>query len=184
MVETTFVFMVVQNVFILFIFLIVFAAIVFGSIYMLSIKIITEFRTHRTQQIKISSKSQLLNLRLKAFERLVLFVERISPDQLIMRHTKQRESATELKHRLVKNIQDEYYHNITQQLYISPILWSEIVAVKEGVIQLVEKTYNSIPEQGSGTDLGKQILFNAIQNEDNQIVRTLQQLKSELEQYF
>ena len=100
MVETTFVFMVVQNVFILFIFLIVFAAIVFGSIYMLSIKIITEFRTHRTQQIKISSKSQLLNLRLKAFERLVLFVERISPDQLIMRHTKQRESATELKHRL------------------------------------------------------------------------------------
>jgi hypothetical protein len=75
-----------------------------------------------------------LPLRLQAYERLVLFLERISPNSLVMRVHRQGLSVRELQRELIMSIRDEYAHNLTQQVYVSPQAWELVVKAYEEMI--------------------------------------------------
>ena len=87
----------------------------------------------------------LLPLRLQAYERLVLLLERISPEQLIARLPQEgREGPGWMAQQwVVQSIRDEFQHNITQQLYVEEATW---LKVREAVDQLIWQI-NQIPAQ-------------------------------------
>jgi len=80
-----------------------------------------------------------LPLRLQAYERMVLFLERISPSKLLVRVNPTGSDENAYESLIVATIEQEFEHNLSQQIYISEECWNIIVAAKNATIQLIRK---------------------------------------------
>ncbi|NNK40013.1 MAG: hypothetical protein HKP45_05095, partial [Winogradskyella sp.] len=80
-----------------------------------------------------------LPIRLQAYERLALFLERISPSKLLIRTHPTSSNKIDYESLLIATIEQEYEHNLTQQIYVSDQCWSIIGAAKNATIQLIRK---------------------------------------------
>jgi hypothetical protein len=80
-----------------------------------------------------------LPLRLQAYERMTLFLERITPAKLLTRVSPTSSNKNSYEALLIANIEQEYEHNLSQQIYISDECWSVICASKNATIQLIRK---------------------------------------------
>ncbi|MCF7569457.1 hypothetical protein L3X37_13970 [Sabulilitoribacter arenilitoris] len=78
-------------------------------------------------------------LRLQAYERLALFLERISPNKLIVRVSPISSNKEDYENLLIQTIEQEMEHNLAQQIYVSEKCWSIIWAAKNATIQLIRK---------------------------------------------
>jgi len=78
-------------------------------------------------------------LRLQAYERMALFLERISPAKLLVRTSPISSSKEDYESLLIQNIEQEFEHNLSQQIYVSDRCWSIITASKNATIQLIRK---------------------------------------------
>jgi len=78
-------------------------------------------------------------MRLQAYERMVLFLERITPSKLLIRVKPTSSSEDNYESLLVATIEQEFEHNLSQQIYISDECWNIIVAAKNTTIQLIRK---------------------------------------------
>lgn len=122
-------------------------------------------------------------VRLQAYERLVMFLERIKPDNLVLRCYQPNMDTRLLRDVMIKNIRDEYEHNLSQQLYISNQAWVYIKNAKEEIIN----TLNSItPKQDEPTSptafAGK--LFELLAGKQTQIDLAQNFLKKEIQENF
>lgn len=86
------------------------------------------------------SQKHAMPLRLQAYERLVLFLERINPAKLLIRVAPQSSNKHDYEDYLVAQIEQEYEHNLTQQIYISAESWDIITTAKNATIQLIRKS--------------------------------------------
>lgn len=78
-------------------------------------------------------------VRLQAYERMVLFLERISPSKLLIRIAPIASDKSSYETLLIASIEQEFEHNLSQQIYISDDCWNIICAAKNATIQLVRK---------------------------------------------
>ncbi|TDU40390.1 hypothetical protein BXY82_2437 [Gelidibacter sediminis] len=78
-------------------------------------------------------------LRLQAYERMAIFLERITPSKLIVRVTPTSSNKDSYENLLIANIEQEFEHNLAQQIYISDDCWNIISAAKNATIQLIRK---------------------------------------------
>src|ERR1700743_2412922 len=85
-------------------------------------------------ELKKTISNQTLPLRLQAYERVVLFVERVNPANLLIRLNGPTYSATELHALVVAEIRNEYQHNVTQQLYVTTRAWGVVRRVKDDTL--------------------------------------------------
>jgi hypothetical protein len=88
-------------------------------------------------------------LRLQAYERLSLFCERISIPNLVMRLRTQESSAQSLRYALLIAIQQEFEHNVSQQVYVSTELWQVIKLSKENMLGIVNEVAQSIAKEAN-----------------------------------
>jgi hypothetical protein len=91
-------------------------------------------------ELRKENRSEVLPLRLQAFERLVLFLERISPGQLLSRIKPVGENKFDYETLLIASIEQEFEHNLVQQVYVSQKCWDAIRASKNSTISLIRKT--------------------------------------------
>ncbi len=105
------------------------------------------FKNYLNQIYKLQTLKQnknqnkgMLTLRLQAYERLIMFCERISIDNLVYRINHADMGVRELKNAMLIAIQQEYEHNITQQVYISENLWEIIHLAKDQLQNLISKS--------------------------------------------
>ena len=94
---------------------------------------------YQLQALKQSKRQNkgILTLRLQAYERLIMFCERMSIDNMVYRLNHADMGVKELKNAMLIAIQQEYEHNITQQIYISENLWKIIQLAKDELQDLV-----------------------------------------------
>lgn len=86
----------------------------------------------------IQANNKLITpIRLQAYERIVLFLERIKPDAMALRLQKQNLSAAQIQMLLLGTVRKEFNHNLSQQLYISNEAWEIIVNAKEQITRLI-----------------------------------------------
>lgn len=97
-----------------------------------------EFERRKYEVAKELNK-QSLPIRLQAYERLTLFLERISPNKLLLRVAPVGNNKEDYETLLVRNIEQEFEHNLAQQIYFSDNCWSVINASKSATIQLIRK---------------------------------------------
>jgi len=78
-------------------------------------------------------------LRLQAYERMALFLERIAPSKLLTRTSPISSNKEDYETLLVANIEQEFEHNLSQQIYVTDECWNIITAAKNATIQLIRK---------------------------------------------
>jgi hypothetical protein len=83
------------------------------------------------------TQGAILPLRLQAYERMTLFMERINPSQLMVRITPISDDKNEYQNYVIAQIEQEFEHNLAQQIYVTEECWSIILAAKNATIQMV-----------------------------------------------
>jgi hypothetical protein len=109
-------------------------------------------------ELKKTISNQTLPLRLQAHERMVLFVERANPANMLVRLNEAGMSAAELHSIVVTELRNEYQHNITQQIYVSTRAWTVVKRVKDDTLSVVTNAVKALPETATGLELSKTIL--------------------------
>src|ERR1700744_205766 len=143
-------------------------------------------KTERIQmlELKKSVANETLPLRLQAYERIILFIERINPENMIIRLNAPEYTAADLHSIIITEIRNEYQHNITQQVYVSSRAWSVVKRVKDDTVNIVAAAYNSLPQGATALDLGRTILVQLSQAENNPYDIGADIIRSEVEQLF
>jgi len=145
--------------------------------YLLGIQ--NQDKEYKTERLRLISP-----VRLQAYERMVLLLERMMPSQLIMRNVLPGTTASELQNSLVSNIRQEFDHNLSQQLYISSNAWSLIKNARESVISEINSAAEKLEKGAPATDLA-QLLFQAeMMNDNSSLNIVLEYLKTEARQLF
>jgi hypothetical protein len=134
--------------------------------------------------LKKAINSQTLPLRLQAYERLVLFTDRINPTNLLIRLNGNGYSAAELHSLIVADIRNEYQHNVTQQIYVSDRAWAVTKRIKEDTLSVVNNAVKALPETATGFDLGKIILNHLSRLEENPYDIATNLIRKDLEDLF
>lgn len=94
-------------------------------------------KSKRNNLLQKQSKSDILSFRLQAYERMTLFLERINPSQLLVRISPISDDKNDYANFVIAQIEQEYEHNLAQQIYISDECWSTITTTKNATIQLI-----------------------------------------------
>lgn len=116
-------------------------------------------------------------LKMQAYERMTLFLERIKPSNLVSKFDKDLE-VHEYIYLLEKSIVEEFDYNTSQQLYISKNSWENILASKNNVLQLIRKTYENLNTNATLKDFKTILLMNYV-NGGDYISETIEDLRKE-----
>ncbi len=159
--------------------------ITFLTAYVILKVFLTGEKDQRELEVRAAHYKESLPIRLQAFERLAIFLERITPTSLLQRVNKPGMSALDLQKTLIASIRLEFEHNLSQQIYISPEAWGMIVQVKEEMVGIINKVGSNIPDVATGKDLSRAILEYFINND--QVMPTqkaLDTLKTEVRKIY
>ena len=108
---------------------------------------------HRTDNSKL-----ITPVKLQAFERMILFLERINLSNLVMRTYANGMTAKALQSKMHASIREEYEHNIALQLYIPNNTWKMIRSSKEETIKVINNCADQLNDDASGLELSQFIL--------------------------
>jgi len=136
------------------------ALIVAGAIFFLIQQYLEKEQQRRVIELRLENSKATLPIRLQAYERIVLFLERISPNNILVRLSSAGQTAADYHRQLQHEIRAEYEHNLSQQLYVSAEAWNLVKEAKENVLTMVNRAYHGLqtPTQLRGTELAKRIL--------------------------
>jgi len=147
------------------------------------------FKTHTDNEEKRrrfllhkEHQKQSLPLRLQAYERMALFMERISPGKLLLRTPPLGDDKKSYESLLVNTIEQEFDHNLTQQIYISDECWNIVKAAKNGTIALIRKT--ALREEVDSAGKMREMILTTIVEKGAPSDTALSAIKSEVEDLF
>src|ERR1044071_517704 len=133
------------------------ASVVLYAVYLLVRSFIVKEIELKKLEIRSRSIDTVLPVRLQAYERMTLFLERTSPQNLLVRINQPGLTSREFQKLLLEEIRNEYNHNASQQVYISEEVWSVIKSAKEDlIIEINEAAQNTAPDSPS-IELAKRI---------------------------
>jgi len=126
----------------------------------------------------------LIPLRLQAYERMVLFLERINPPNLLTREMQAGMKVAQLQGLILKVLRDEYEHNMSQQLYVDEASWEQIKAAKEKIVQLVNSSASKFKSDEEGFKLANEILTSGFEGGKDPIEKAMTAIKKEIKNNY
>ena len=132
-----------------------------------------------TSERKKHGDSITIPLRLQAYERLILLLERFKMSGLIMRNNQPGMSAADLHNALLTNIRDESEHNLSQQLYVSAQTWEMVKNAREETVKLINTTASMLAKETTATELAQNLLIADIDQSNLVIENALNFIKNE-----
>ena len=137
-------------------------------------------------QMKLDERRETLRtvtpIRLQAYERMALFLERISPNSLVLRCYQPGMDLKLLQGVMTKNIRDEWEHNLSQQVYLDPATWARIRESKDEMINLVNSSAVTLTDTDDPTRLAASIFASAAQHLPTD--KALEELHKEINELF
>ncbi|MBT8186234.1 MAG: hypothetical protein HKP38_09010 [Croceitalea sp.] len=144
-----------DNIFQLFAYLL--PAVVTGAIAFYFFRLHTRNEEGRRRYLlQKDTQKETLPIRLQAYERMVLFLERISINSLVVRVGPKSTNKTDYENLLIKQIETEFDHNLSQQIYMSDECWNIIKAAKNTTIKMIRSA--AMSETDSADKLREDIL--------------------------
>lgn len=135
-------------------------------------------------EIRGKSIETVLPNRLHAYERMTLFLERMSPHNLLVRLNTGGIAAKEFQQMLLNEVRNEYNHNVSQQVYISEEVWELIRNAKEDLIVSINDAASEVGEGASSLDLSKKIFEKTMNKTVDPLAHALTELKREIQRIF
>ncbi len=129
----------------------------------------------------ISKNQQIITpVRLQAYERLTLLLERLSPESLIIRVSKPNMTAKQLQSELLSTIRSEFDHNVSQQIYVTPQVWEVIKNSRAKLTQLINSATSRVKPDSPALVLSKLILEDLMAQHKSPTSLALEALKNEI----
>jgi hypothetical protein len=142
------------------------------AVYFLVAKFLEEERARMQTQFKhnilLENQKVSLPLRLQAYERLTLLMERMHPNQLVNRVRESGMTVGTFREALVKAVKSEYDYNLSQQIYVSNDVWKLTTQIKDQVIHLIHQIAEQLPQDAPALELAKAIFNYTIEVEEGQ----------------
>jgi hypothetical protein len=160
------------------------AALVLYAVYLTVRSFITKEIELKKLEIRTRSIETILPARLQAYERMTLFLERMAPQNLLIRLNQPGLSARDFQRLLLDEIRNEYNHNVSQQVYMSEEVWSKIRSAREDLVMLINDAASHLPAEASGVDLSKKVLEIAMNKNVDMIALALSEVRKEIQQTF
>ncbi len=134
------------------------AALVGMGLYMAMRTFIRRDQDIRLLDLRVSASQETRLLKLQAYERMALFLERIAPAAVISRVIEPDMINHELQLAIIRSIRAEFEHNLSQQIYISTDAWNLIVSARDETVKAMSMISAQVPADASGQQVGKIIL--------------------------
>ena len=138
----------------------------------------------RKLEIRGKALETVLPNRLHAYERMTLFLERMSPNNLLIRLNTGSIPARDFQQKLLAEERNEYNHNVSQQIYISEEVWDLIRNAKEDLIVSINDAASEMGEQSTSLDLSKKIFEKTMGKAVDPLAHALVELKREVYRIF
>lgn len=160
------------------------SVIVFVAVFFVMKKFLdNEFRK-QLFELKKSNLKTITPIRLQAYERATLFLERINMENLVKRVTQANMKADQLQIALISAIRSEYEHNLSQQIYMSEEAWSAVKNAREETVKIIHMSMAQIGGKGSALDLTKAIFTKLEEEKNAPYHKAIAVLKKEVKQLF
>lgn len=156
------------------------SAIVFLTVYLLLKQYFDQERIKMSAAQHKERYQSTLPLKLQAYERLALFLERIRIQNLMLRFPMAEVSPRDFGQTLMLGIHQEFEHNMVQQIYVSETLWEIIVFAKDEVLHLVDDAVGKNEGENIQT-LRRYLAMEANQNASKVIDTALNAIKKEIQ---
>jgi hypothetical protein len=160
------------------------AALVLYGMYLMVQNFMRKELEKKLMDIKMKNTELILPIRLQAYERMCLFLERITPANLIRRLNDSSFNTKDLQVILLKEIREEFNHNLSQQLYMSEDAWNQVKNAMEDVIALINMSVDQVDPESKSMELAKKILENNMNRAYDAIANALVFVKDEIRQVF
>jgi hypothetical protein len=128
------------------------------------------------------AQKNALPLRLQAFERMTLYMERINPTKLLIRIAPISQDKNDYENLIIAQIEQEFEHNLTQQIYISDECWTIIVTAKNATIQMIRKA--NMSDRVDSADKLREVLLNDLMEKQSPSSAALAYIKNEVGQLW
>ena len=123
-------------------------------------------------ELKKAALTTTLPLRLQAYERISLLIERINPSNLLVRLHSPGLSVLQMQQLLTAEVQNEFQHNVTQQVYVTQHAWNAVQNLKDQNMLIINQVANVMPPQSTGHELSRQ-LMEVIMSQEEKALHTI-----------
>jgi hypothetical protein len=162
--------------------------VVFATAYFIFKQFLENDNKKRLLEMKMNNRADnqqfVTPIRLQAYERIVLFLERISPNSLVLRVSEPNMNVMQLQSAMIMAIRLEYEHNLSQQLYISSKSWQIAKNAKEDLINIISSVAANIDKTADSSELAKAIFELTASVEKLPIEIAIEILKDEIQDQF
>lgn len=134
----------------------------------------------RYYNLRKENQKDALPLRLQAYERMTLFLERIEPSKVLTRIAPTSSDKASYANFVVAQIDQEFEHNLTQQIYISDKCWNIILTAKNATIQMIRKA--AIDPEIADADVLRQTILKDLFDKASPSSAALAFLKNEVKE--
>ena len=159
-----------------------------GLVLYLAYLLVRSFLQKQLDEIAfgVRQKNQeiVVPIRLQAYERIVLLLERITPSNLISRLSSSDYTAEEFQQILIHEIRNEFNHNLSQQVYMSDSAWTYVTTAVEQTISIINSSANVLDEKAKGFDLARAIIENSAGEEMDTPKQAIKYIKEEIQDVF
>ena len=128
------------------------------------------------------TQGKMLPLSLQAYERVTLLLERINPNSLLIRVKPSSNDLERYESQLVSSVEQEYEHNLTQQVYLSAESWNVVKTTKNTTIQAIRQA--AMNEKVDSADKLRETLLNHFMGESTPSQKALLYIKEEISELF
>ena len=136
----------------------------------------------RRYLVQKEAQNKVLPMRLQAYERVTLFLERIDPNKLLLRIKPYNDNIDDYEQLLIKNIEQEYDHNLTQQIYLSQECWNLVNAAKNATIHIIRQ--GVMHEKNTNADMLREWLLRNFMEEITPSQKSLTYVRKEVSELF
>jgi hypothetical protein len=158
--------------------------IVFATAYFMLKTFMDNDQKKRIMEAKLNNQKLITPLRLQAYERMILFLERISPHQLVMRTFEPTYRVEHFQQALLATVRAEYEHNLSQQIYISGKTWNAVRITKENIVKIINQSAARLKKDAPAMELSRIMLETVMKLDKEPTSTALEMVKIEVGQYF
>lgn len=160
------------------------AGLVLYAMYLVVQSFLTKEFEKRLLEVRLRNNDVVLPVRLQAYERCIMLLERMSPHTLLLRLNDPHMNSQQLGQFLVSNIREEFNHNLSQQLYMSDQAWTLIVAAREEIINIINQAQQRTQAESPGIELAKNIFEDLMSRQEDPVAPAIGFLKNEIRTVF
>lgn len=156
------------------------ALIVFFTAWVLLRNLMKNDQDKRKQELILQNKRLITPIMLQAYERIILFLERISLESLLVRVSTSGMSAAQLHSELISAVRSEYEHNLSQQIYMSAQAWEVVRNARSNMIKIINNEAGKMNDKATAMDLSKALLEKIMELEKEPTRAAIEFIKSEI----